>query len=97
LLLVTHLLRPGPTGALAAVELVIARRSTGTFDLEEVRRWAGRVRRSERLERVLQQAAAFDVIRVLRGGCHRRCARRLGVASLASISDISGDWELAHT
>jgi hypothetical protein len=62
LLLVTHLLRPGPTGALAAVELVIARRSTGAFDLEEARRWADRVGRSERLERVLEQAATFDVI-----------------------------------
>jgi hypothetical protein len=62
LLLVCHLLRPGPTGALAAVELVIARRPASAFDLEEVRRWAARVGRGERLERVIQQAAAFDVI-----------------------------------
>jgi hypothetical protein len=61
-LLVTHLLRPGPMGALAAVELVIARRAKGGFDEAVVRAWAERVGRSERLTRVLEQAKAFEVL-----------------------------------
>ena len=61
-LLVTHLLRPGPTGALAAVELVIARRAKGGFDEAVVREWAARVGRSERLDRVLEQAKTFEVM-----------------------------------
>jgi len=61
LLLVTHLLRPGSRGALAAVELAIARRSAG-LDLIEVRRWASLVQRGDRLERVLEQAAVFDTM-----------------------------------
>lgn len=62
LLLVTQLLRPGPTGALAALELLIARRSHGGLDEDEVRRWAERLGRGERLRRVEAQAAVFEVM-----------------------------------
>lgn len=62
LLLVTHLLRPGPVAALAAIELVIAHRSRRDLDLDYARVWAERVERAERLTRVLAQAAAFDVL-----------------------------------
>ena len=62
LLLVTHLLRPGPRAALSAVELVIARRGTGGLELEESRRWALRLGREARLDRVLSQADALDLI-----------------------------------
>jgi hypothetical protein len=62
LLLITHLLRPGPTGALAAVELVIARTTSGVFDTEEAHRWAAIVDRSERLEHVLKQADALRLV-----------------------------------
>jgi hypothetical protein len=62
LLLVTHLLRPGPTAALAAVELVIARQAKKDLDVEDAGRWAKQVGRAERLERVLAQASTFEVI-----------------------------------
>ncbi len=62
LLLVTQLLRPGPTGALAAVELVIARRAAGGLDIDYARRWAAAVDRAERFEHVMKQAAVFDII-----------------------------------
>ncbi len=61
-LLVTHLLRPGPLGALAAVELVIARRAKGAFDDGIAAIWAERVGRGDRLARVLEQAKAFALI-----------------------------------
>lgn len=61
LLLVTHLLRPGPQAALAAVELLLARREHGDFDLSEVRTWAERVARTDRLERALRHADAFSI------------------------------------
>jgi hypothetical protein len=60
-LLVTHLLRPGPLGALAAVELVIARRPKG-FDETVSRTWAERVGRGERLTHVLEQARTFEIL-----------------------------------
>lgn len=62
LLLVTHLLRPGPSAAIAAVELVVARRAFGGLDVARSRTWADAVGRGERLERVLAQAAAFDLV-----------------------------------
>jgi hypothetical protein len=62
LLLVTHLLRPGPVAALSAIELVVARRAHGGMDLEDARRWAEAVGRAERLARVLAQADAIDVV-----------------------------------
>jgi hypothetical protein len=62
LLLVTHLLRPGPSAALAAVELVIARRAKQDLDVDDARHWAKQVDRAERLERVLAQSSAFDLI-----------------------------------
>lgn len=62
LLLVTHLLRPGPEAAIAAIELVIARRKRGGFDEAMARRWAGAVQREERLNRVLAQADAMDLV-----------------------------------
>lgn len=62
LLLVTHLLRPGPNGALAAVELLIARRDALGFDLDSTRAWAAAVDRSARLDRVIAQADAMKVI-----------------------------------
>ncbi len=61
-LLVTHLLRPGPNGALAAVELVIARRGKGGFDEALAHDWAERVGRADRLARVLEQAKAFEIL-----------------------------------
>ena len=45
-LLVTHLLRPGPTGALAAVELVIARRATGALQSRGSRALGGCTRQA---------------------------------------------------
>lgn len=62
LLLVTHLLRPGPNGALAAVELLIARRTSPSFDLELTRYWAATLDRSVRLDRVIAQAEAMSAI-----------------------------------
>lgn len=62
LLLVTHLLRPGPLGALAAVELVIARRDAGGMDIDETRRWATRLGKEIRLDQILTQAATFQLI-----------------------------------
>jgi len=59
LLLVTHLLRPGPHAAVAAVELVLARREKGGFDLAESRLWAERMNRVDRLERAIDRADAF--------------------------------------
>lgn len=62
LLVVTHLLRPGPEAALAAVELVIARKRWGGLDVDEARRWARAVEREERLDRVLAQAEAMRLV-----------------------------------
>jgi hypothetical protein len=62
LLLVTHLLRPGPSAALSAIELVLARRARGGMDTEVTRYWARELNRAERLERVLAQADALDIV-----------------------------------
>jgi hypothetical protein len=62
LLLVTHLLRPGPEAALAAVELVIARRKFGGLEVDDARTWADAVDRLERLEHVLEQANAMSLL-----------------------------------
>ncbi len=59
LLLVTQLLRPGPEAALAAVELILARRAKGGMDLAEARTWAERLGRAERLDRALRHADTF--------------------------------------
>jgi hypothetical protein len=59
LLLVTHLLRPGPHAAVAAVELLLARRERGGFDLSESRLWAERLGRLDRLQRAIERADAF--------------------------------------
>jgi hypothetical protein len=56
LLLVTHLLRPGTRGALAAVELLLARRAAGDFDMAYAERWAGEVGRAPALARALARA-----------------------------------------
>jgi hypothetical protein len=60
LLLVTHLLRPGPQAAVAAVELVLARRERG-FDLEQCRLWAERVGKGVRFARTLELAKNFEL------------------------------------
>jgi hypothetical protein len=62
LLVVTHLLRPGPEAALAAVELVIARKRFGGLGVTEARVWAASVGRADRLERVLEQAEAMSLL-----------------------------------
>lgn len=62
LLLVTQLLRPGPTAALAAIELVLARRAHGDFDLDEARTWAAHLGRSDRLEKVIAQSDALKLV-----------------------------------
>ncbi len=56
LLLVMHLLRPGPEAALAAIELIVARRALGGFDVAYARRWANRLGRGEALRRALSRA-----------------------------------------
>jgi hypothetical protein len=56
LLLVTHLLRPGPVAALAAVELVLARRAAGDFDWQYAEQWAARVGRLEGLRKAITRA-----------------------------------------
>ena len=56
LLLVTHLLRPGPLAALAAIELIIARHAAGDFDLACAERWAAEVGRMDGLQRALAHA-----------------------------------------
>jgi len=57
LLLVTHLLRPTPAAALAAVELILARRAADDFDTEYAARWADHVRKKGAFERALSRAA----------------------------------------
>jgi hypothetical protein len=61
LLLVTHLLRPGPRAAIAAVELVLARREHGGMDLAESERWATLLGRRERFDRTIARADAFSL------------------------------------
>jgi hypothetical protein len=56
LLLMTHLLRPGAAAALAAVELVLARRERGDLDLQYAERWAAQLGRTEHLRRTLARA-----------------------------------------
>ena len=56
LLLVTHCLRPDPLGALAAIELVIARRAAGDLDLSRCERWASRLGHLDALRRTLARA-----------------------------------------
>jgi hypothetical protein len=60
LLLVTHLLRPGAIAALAAVELVLARREKKDLDVEYARRWARAVSRGDAFERTLARAADLE-------------------------------------
>jgi hypothetical protein len=60
LLLVTQLLRPGAMAALAAVELVLARRAARDFDLPYTKRWAKLVGRSEHLQRTLARADELE-------------------------------------
>jgi hypothetical protein len=57
LLLVTHLLRPTPAAALAAVELILARRPVDDLDVEYTMTWADRLRKKGALERALARAA----------------------------------------
>jgi hypothetical protein len=56
LLLVTHLLRPGTAGALAATELLLARRAAGDFDMAYAERWAAEAGRTGALARALARA-----------------------------------------
>ena len=60
LLLVTQLLRPGSRGALAALDLVVARQELGGFDVGLARTWARTVGREHLLDRTLTLA---DTIR----------------------------------
>jgi hypothetical protein len=57
LLLVTHLLRPTPAAALAAVELILARRAANDLDTDYAATWADRVQKKGALERALARAA----------------------------------------
>lgn len=57
LLLVTHLLRPTPAAALAAVELILARRAADDLDIDYATTWADRLRKKGALERALERAA----------------------------------------
>jgi len=59
LLLITHLLRPGPRGALAAIELLVARSEHGGLDLAEVESWAARVDKLGALSRVRDHAESL--------------------------------------
>jgi len=57
LLLVMHLLRPGSRGAIAALELVVARGERGGMDLEYAKRWADAVGKGAGLEAALRRAS----------------------------------------
>lgn len=57
LLLVTHLLRPTPAAAIAAVELLLARRAANDFDEADAARWAERLGKKAAFERALTRAA----------------------------------------
>lgn len=57
LLLVTHLLRPTPAAALAAVELILARRAANDFDLAYAAQWADRLHKKAGFEKALTRAA----------------------------------------
>jgi len=57
LLLVTHLLRPTPAAALAAVELILARRAANDLDEDYAARWSEQVGKKGALERALRRAA----------------------------------------
>jgi len=56
LLLITQLLRPRVEAALAAVELVVVRRSLGDFDEDYAQRWAKRMDVAEKLDRAIARA-----------------------------------------
>jgi hypothetical protein len=60
LLLVTHLLRPRVEAALAAVELVLARRAAGDFDEDYAARWAGHMGHATEFARTLARAAEMQ-------------------------------------
>ncbi|HEY6459005.1 MAG TPA: hypothetical protein VIY73_02610 [Polyangiaceae bacterium] len=60
LLLATHLLRPGAVAALAAVELVLARREKHDCDVDYARTWARAVGREPAFERTLERAADLE-------------------------------------
>ena len=60
LLLVTHLMRPRVEAALAAVELVLARRAAGDFDEEYTARWAKHMGRAPDFARTLARAAEMQ-------------------------------------
>lgn len=60
LLLVTQLLRPGALGAIAALELTLARRAAGGFDAAYAARWAGELGRTEALRRTLTRADEIE-------------------------------------
>lgn len=56
----THLLRPGAVAALAAVELILARRAAADFDLPYAAKWAARAHRKEHFSRTLARADALE-------------------------------------
>lgn len=56
LLLVTHLLRPTPAAAIAAVELLLARRAANDLDETDAARWAERLGKKGAFERALARA-----------------------------------------
>ncbi|MFO0762080.1 MAG: hypothetical protein U0359_36915 [Byssovorax sp.] len=57
LLLVTHLLRPTAAAALAAVELLLARRAASDFDEADAALWAERLGKKSAFARTLSRAA----------------------------------------
>lgn len=57
LLLVTHLLRPTAAAAIAAVELILARRAASDLDEADARRWAERLGKGAALSRAMARAA----------------------------------------
>ena len=61
LLLVTHLLRPGARAALAAIELVLARREAAALDVAYTERWARRLHKEVALMRTLRRADEMEL------------------------------------
>lgn len=60
LLLVTQLLRPGAMAAIAATELLLARRAAGRFDLPYTERWAAEMDRADALRRTVARADELE-------------------------------------